>query len=87
MEIENTGQSLPDHFNLVNRSSFHRRLPVGAELQPQGGTHFRVYAPKWRRVEVVLEDVGGGEQKSFALQGEGAEGRGYFSGLVNEAAA
>jgi maltooligosyltrehalose trehalohydrolase len=87
MENENIGQSLPDHFNLVNRSTFHRRLPVGAEVQPQGGAHFRVYAPKWRRVEVVLEDVGGEEQKSVALQSEDAENSGYFSGLVKEAAA
>ena len=35
----------------------HRRLPVGAELLPDGGgTHFRVWAPKRRSVRVVFED-------------------------------
>jgi maltooligosyltrehalose trehalohydrolase len=32
-----------------------RRLPFGAELQPDGSTHFRVWAPMRRRVEVVIE--------------------------------
>jgi maltooligosyltrehalose trehalohydrolase len=33
-----------------------RRLPVGAELGPEGGAHFRVWAPKADRVEVDLGD-------------------------------
>ncbi len=32
-----------------------RTLPVGAELQPDGSTHFRVWAPVCQRVELVLE--------------------------------
>jgi maltooligosyltrehalose trehalohydrolase len=36
-----------------------RRLPVGAEVQPGGGVHFRVWAPRHREVAVVVE--GGGE--------------------------
>jgi 1,4-alpha-glucan branching enzyme len=32
-----------------------RRLPVGAEALPGGGVHFRVWAPRRRRVEVVFE--------------------------------
>jgi maltooligosyltrehalose trehalohydrolase len=51
-----------------------RRSPVGAEPVPGGGTHFRVWAPRQRRVEVVLESGGGAE-----LTGEGG---GYFSGQV-----
>jgi maltooligosyltrehalose trehalohydrolase len=31
-----------------------RRLPVGAELLPDGGVHFRVWAPRRDRVEVLL---------------------------------
>lgn len=50
-----------------------RRLPIGAELVP-GGVHVRVWAPRRRRVEVVVE---GGP--SCALT---AEADGYFSGLV-----
>jgi maltooligosyltrehalose trehalohydrolase len=49
-----------------------RRLPVGAEVLPGGGTHFRVWAPRRRRVVGVLE--GDGE---FELEPE--EG-GYFAG-------
>jgi hypothetical protein len=32
-----------------------RRLPVGAEVIPGRGVHFRVWASRRRRVEVVLE--------------------------------
>lgn len=48
-----------------------RRLPVGAEPQVDGGTHFRVLAPRSRTVSVAL--VG---SESLALT---AEGNGYFS--------
>ncbi len=48
-----------------------RRLPVGAELTPEG-VHFRVWAPKRKKVEVAT-DTG-----SFELE---AEGDGYFSGI------
>jgi maltooligosyltrehalose trehalohydrolase len=37
-------------------SSILRRLPVGAEVQPGGGVHFRVWAPDWEQLELVLED-------------------------------
>jgi maltooligosyltrehalose trehalohydrolase len=58
-----------------------RRLPVGAELLPgDGGVHFRVWAPRRSRVEVVLE----GDGAAFDLERE--EG-GYFSALVREASA
>ncbi len=32
-----------------------RRLPTGAELAPEGGVHFRVWAPDRRRVRVLFE--------------------------------
>jgi maltooligosyltrehalose trehalohydrolase len=47
-------------------------LPIGAEVVPEG-VHFRVWAPRRRRVEVV-HDAGTAE-----LEGEGD---GYFSGLM-----
>src|SRR5437867_1666284 len=31
-----------------------RRLPVGAEVQPGGGVHFRLWAPRCRRVSVQI---------------------------------
>jgi maltooligosyltrehalose trehalohydrolase len=49
-----------------------RSLPIGAEVVP-GGVHFRVWAPRRRRVEVI-HDAGPAELES--------EDGGYFSGLV-----
>jgi maltooligosyltrehalose trehalohydrolase len=53
-----------------------RRLPIGAEVTPEG-VHFRVWAPARKRVEVVLEDAAELEP----------EEDGYFSGLVPGAGA
>jgi maltooligosyltrehalose trehalohydrolase len=50
-----------------------RRSPVGAEVLPDGGTHFRVWAPGRRKVEVVLE---GQPPRAVELT---AEDGGYFS--------
>ncbi len=58
-----------------------RRLPVGAEVLPQGGAHFRVWAPKRRKVAVVLE---GEPRQEFSLD---AEDGGYFAGAVAAARA
>jgi maltooligosyltrehalose trehalohydrolase len=55
-----------------------RRLPVGAELLPGGGVHFRVWAPRRKSVEVVIE----GEGASYSIELEPQE-HGYFSGLAN----
>jgi len=57
-----------------------RRLPFGAEVLPGSGVHFRVWAPRRRRVEVVLEDGGAGR----ALE---PEAHGWHAGTVDEAAA
>ncbi len=58
-----------------------RRLPVGAEVLPDAGAHFRVWAPKRRSVAVVLQH-GTAQGKEVALL---AEGNGYFSGAVSVA--
>src|SRR6266508_367360 len=67
-----------------------RRLPIGAEPQPDGGgVHFRVWAPGRRRVVVVID----GRATPLAAEpivdqtGEAAGTPGYFSGLVPEARA
>jgi maltooligosyltrehalose trehalohydrolase len=52
-----------------------RRLPIGAEAQPGGGVHFRVWAPDRKRVEVVLD----GGKSELRLE-RGADG--YWSGLA-----
>jgi maltooligosyltrehalose trehalohydrolase len=51
-----------------------RRLPIGVELDPEGGAHARVWAPKRKTVEFVSAD-----RAATALA---AEGDGYFSGPV-----
>jgi maltooligosyltrehalose trehalohydrolase len=51
----------------------HRRLPVGAEFLPADGVHFRVWAPRRRRVAVAFED---GQTDCMLTP----EGDGYFSG-------
>ncbi|HYE01493.1 MAG TPA: alpha-amylase family glycosyl hydrolase, partial [Alphaproteobacteria bacterium] len=56
-----------------------RRLPMGAEVQPGGGVHFRVWAPKRRSVAVVLD---GGPEVALAPEGDG-----FHSGFVAGAAA
>src|SRR5437879_4888817 len=65
--------------------SVTRTVAVGPELQTSGGTHFRVWAPKRRSVELALF-VNDGAAKSNPLPLE-AEGNGYFSGLLPEALA
>lgn len=55
-----------------------RRLPIGAELQTQGGVHFRAWAPKCQKLAVVIRDT----PQAIALT---AEPGGYFSGLVPSA--
>src|SRR4051812_33518327 len=56
-----------------------RRLPVGAEVLPgAGGVHFRVWAPRRRSVDVVID---GGSSLPLC-----AEGNGYFAGTVTGAA-
>jgi maltooligosyltrehalose trehalohydrolase len=57
-----------------------RRLPVGAEPQPGGGVHFRVWAPDRRRVELVLEAP---EPMAIPLEPEPG---GYHSALIESAA-
>jgi maltooligosyltrehalose trehalohydrolase len=64
----------------METTKLSRSLPVGAEALPGGGVHFRVWAPRRRRVEVVFE--GEGAPRPFALEEEAG---GYFSGLAEDA--
>ena len=64
---------------MSDHGTIPRRLPAGAEILPSGGAHFRVWAPRRRKVEVVFEDG--------AASPLSPEGNGYFSALVPGAAA
>ena len=64
----------------MTATKVRRRLPVGAEVLPEGGVHFRVWAPRRRTVEVIIEP--GGAVVTLEPDGEG-----YFSALTTEARA
>src|SRR5687768_8296193 len=68
---------------VVSTSVWPRRLPIGAAVLPQGGVHFRVWAPRCQQVEVVLAGVmchGRGLHMSLI-----AVEYGFFSGTVRQA--
>ena len=50
-------------------SRFVRHLPIGAEVQPDGSTHFRVWAPDPQDVRLVLE-CDGGRSREVAMTPE-----------------
>ena len=58
-----------------------RRQIVGAEIVSDGHVHFRVWAPKHKEVQVVLE-AGPDAPRGFALE---SEAEGYFAGAVTGA--
>jgi maltooligosyltrehalose trehalohydrolase len=60
-----------------------RRLPVGAELAPDGRTHLRVWAPARERVEVVVERDDGSDWSTPLDRDE----TGYHAGFVTDAPA
>jgi maltooligosyltrehalose trehalohydrolase len=64
-----------------------RRLPVGAEVIPGDGAHFRVWAPLRRQVEVVLEDVFKPDHHDSGVLQLASEENGYFSGTIPAATA
>ncbi len=58
-------------------SHIRRRLPIGAEPQPGGGVHFRLWAPAAAEIWLDIDD-GGAHRMS-------AEPDGYFSALIEGA--
>src|SRR4051794_31341438 len=63
-----------------------RKHPVGAEVLPEGGVHFRVWAPKRKHVEVVIFPESGDRKAGMRVELQ-AEQHGYFSGLAADARA
>jgi len=55
-----------------------RRLPVGADVQPDRAAHFRVWAPAPRELSLIVERPRG-EATEVALESEGS---GYYSAFV-----
>ena len=60
-----------------------RLLPVGAEALPEGGVHFRVWAPRRKRVRLHLEADGASAQGLEMTR----ESDGYYSVLAERARA
>jgi maltooligosyltrehalose trehalohydrolase len=64
--------------SVLQLSRVARRLPVGADVQADGSTHFRVWAPRPRDVRLVIEDPAGGEREILLDR----ESDGFFSARV-----
>jgi maltooligosyltrehalose trehalohydrolase len=62
-----------------------RRYPIGAELFSENETHFRIWAPKAKTVDVVLE-ASAAKNALRTFHPLTREDGGYFSGLVTAAA-
>jgi maltooligosyltrehalose trehalohydrolase len=58
-----------------------RRMPIGAECIGDGGVDFRIWAPRRKRVDIVLEG-GAGEGTTHPCT---AQDRGYFAARVRSA--
>ena len=67
----------------VHKTNYKRRYPIGAELVGENETHFRVWAPKAQRVDVVLERRGADDCGALqhSMRSKREEG-GYFSGAA-----
>jgi maltooligosyltrehalose trehalohydrolase len=61
-------------------SHVRRRYPIGAEVIGKNQTHFRVWAPKARELDVIVEYGAGSKRTFHSLT---IEPGGYFSGAVN----
>src|SRR5215471_3838490 len=57
-----------------------RRYPIGAEVIDGNKTDFRVWAPKARGLNVVVEDGANSKREFYALM---PEADGYFSGTID----
>ena len=70
--------------NANSTDRVRRCRAVGAEVLPQGGAHFRVWAPGKERIVVVLCDE---QQRKLAEIALRREEDGYYAGSVTEAKA
>jgi maltooligosyltrehalose trehalohydrolase len=64
------------------RPGTKRTLPIGGEVLPDSGAHFRVWAPCRGTVSVVLEEAAGPIFRPKSTIQLAPEGNGYFSGAA-----
>lgn len=62
--------------------SSNRRWPLGAEIQPDSSTHFRVWAPRCQKVTVLLLDDEGKVSRQHTLERE--DDQAHFSLRVED---
>jgi maltooligosyltrehalose trehalohydrolase len=81
-EIPNDRIAFGGRSNEVTDARIQRRYPIGAELIGEDRTHFRVWAPNAKRVDLVIESAGksSGTEAAPTLTEEGG---GYFSGSAD----
>ncbi len=72
--------------NPLPAAARRRRLPVGAEVQPGGGVHFRLWAPQRRRVDLVVVAAKGEPPPTTELRLD-RDGDGYWVGLLDRVGA
>jgi len=84
---ERSGHSRKASSSITAKSSreYERKWPRGVEVTPGRGVHFRVWAPKSKKVRVELSSSL--DLKDARIFDLSAEEKGYFSGLVEAAAA
>lgn len=70
----------------LTAQSIPRKLPIGAEVVPGLGVHFRVWSPLQKKMSVVLEDPDLNPEQDVRSFPLAAEAEGYFSGIIPEAA-
>lgn len=62
--------------------TYKRRFPIGAELLPEKGAHFRVWAPLREKISVAILNENNNGNNLYELK---KEGNGYFSGTIESA--
>ena len=58
----------------------NRVLPIGAEVQPNGTAHFRLWAPRRKTVNLEIWEAEGDQRKQFELL---PQENGYFAGFAD----
>jgi len=66
-------------------ADYQRRLPIGAEVLPEGGVHFRVWSPACRKAQVVFEESERSSRQSGLSFDLEQDSKGYFSAYIPEA--
>jgi maltooligosyltrehalose trehalohydrolase len=80
-EITNDRAACDGRSSGMTGSKIQRRYPIGAELIGEGLAHFRVWAPKATRVDLVLESTPENEAER-TFHPLASESDGYFAGAI-----